>query len=207
MRAIQEKLTRVRGTTNGRGRCDFAVSDWSRDSAGLYYFQRACSPRHCVFHHRGITTVRRLVRMQRPLLFQLTVLLLKLARRPAECRLNQHSNNAVHTAVVRHLRSHSDFSFNLLRWNHVPRTSRIFCPKIAISSQFYVCLSITQAKKILNLLLLDNFYPVIYRHEFKKKATNCCIRSLVMVRNQLPAQVVNPLHWNDVSRTSKTFCP
>ena len=25
---------------------------------------------------------------------------------------------------------------NLLRWNDVPRTSRIFCPKIAIFSQF-----------------------------------------------------------------------
>ena len=28
-----------------------------------------------------------------------------------------------------------------------------------------------------------------------------------MVRNQLPAQVVNLLHWNDVPRTSRTFCP
>ena len=32
---------------------------------------------------------------------------------------------------------------NLLRWNDVPHTSRIFCPKIAIFSQFWVYLNIT----------------------------------------------------------------
>ena len=47
------------------------------------------------------------------------------------------------------------------------------------------------------------------RVQKKKKATNCCIRfwSLVMVRNQLPTQVVNILRWNDVPRTSWIFCP
>ena len=30
--------------------------------------------------------------------------------------------------------------------------------------------------------------------------------SLVMVRNQLPAQVVNLLRWNDMPRTSRIFC-
>ena len=29
-----------------------------------------------------------------------------------------------------------DAIINLLRWKDVPRTSRIFCPKIAIFSQF-----------------------------------------------------------------------
>ena len=38
-----------------------------------------------------------------------------------------------------------------------------FRPKIAIFSQFSVYLSITQAKQIINLLLLSNFYPVTYR--------------------------------------------
>ena len=47
---------------------------------------------------------------------------------------------------------------------------------------------------MISLLLLNNFYPVIsYRQvQKRKKATNYRIRfrSLVMVRNQLPAQVV-----------------
>ena len=46
---------------------------------------------------------------------------------------------------------------------------------------------------MINLLLLNNFYPVMsYRVQKKQTATNYCIRfwSLVMVRNQLPAQVV-----------------
>ena len=38
---------------------------------------------------------------------------------------------------------------NLLRGNNVPRTSRIFCSKIAIFSQFQVYLGITQAKQVI----------------------------------------------------------
>ena len=55
---------------------------------------------------------------------------------------------------------------NLLRWNDVPRTSRIFCPNI-ISISIY--LNVTQAKQMINLLLFNNFYPVIsiYIDEFK----------------------------------------
>ena len=61
-----------------------------------------------------------------------------------------------------------------MRWNDVPLTSRTFYPKIAIFPQFEVYLSITQAKQIINLLILNNFYPVIsYRRvQKKKKATN-----------------------------------
>ena len=46
-----------------------------------------------------------------------------------------------------------------------------------------------------NLLLLNHFYP----YEFKEKATNRCIRywSLVMVRNQLAAQVVKQNVWGN----------
>ena len=45
---------------------------------------------------------------------------------------------------------------------------------------------------MISLLLVNNFYIVIsyQRVEKEKKATNYCTRSLVMVRNQLPAQVV-----------------
>ena len=45
--------------------------------------------------------------------------------------------------------------------------------------------------------------------EFKKKGDELLytVWSLVMVRNQLPAQVVNLLHWNDVPRTSRICCP
>ena len=48
---------------------------------------------------------------------------------------------------------------------------------------------------MINLLLLNNFYPIIShrRVQKEKKATNHCIRlgSLVMVRSRLPAQLVN----------------
>ena len=55
-------------------------------------------------------------------------------------------------------------------------TSRIlFVPKLQCSLSFKYILSI-----------INRFY---HTDVFKKKATNCRIRSLVMVRNQLPAQV------------------
>ena len=92
-----------------------------------------------------------------------------------------------------------------MRWNDV----LIFCPEIAIFSQFSVYLSTNRAKQIINLLLLNHFYAaILYRRVQKKqKATNCCIRvrSLVMVRNRLPAQVFNLLRCNNVSRTSRMF--
>ena len=55
---------------------------------------------------------------------------------------------------------------NSLRWNDVPRTSRIFFSQNCniFSTLVYliqVYLSITQAKQIINLLLLGNFYPVM----------------------------------------------
>ena len=44
---------------------------------------------------------------------------------------------------------------------------------------------------MINLLFLNNFYlSGIITTSSKRKATNYCIRSLVTVRNQLPAQVV-----------------
>ena len=69
-------------------------------------------------------------------------------------------------------------SFNLLRWNDVPRTSRTFCPKIATFSQFQIYSNVIQAKQMTSLLPVNNFYPVIsYRRvQKKKKATNYCIR-------------------------------
>ena len=50
-------------------------------------------------------------------------------------------------------------------------------------------LSMTQAEQIINSLLLDDD---IMPASSKKKTGNCCgtVRSLVMVRNQLPARVV-----------------
>ena len=44
--------------------------------------------------------------------------------------------------------------------------------------------------------------------EFEKESDEllCTVWSLVMVRNQLPAQVVNPLRWNDAPRTSTISC-
>ena len=79
-------------------------------------------------------------------------------------------------------------------WNDVSRTSRIFCLKIAIFSKFQVYLSTTQAKQIINLLLLNNFYPVIsyQRLQKEKKATKYCTRfgHSLWSANQLPAQGV-----------------
>ena len=61
------------------------------------------------------------------------------------------------------------------------------------------------------LLLFNNFYPVISSPTSSKEKESdellYTVRSLVMVRNQLPAQVVNLLRWNDVPRTSRIFCP
>ena len=77
-----------------------------------------------------------------------------------------------------------NFNFRILRWQMVLnlllkwRTSRIF-------SQFQVYPNITQkAKQIINLLLLNNFYHTEWYHtdEFKKKATDYTVWSLVMVR-------------------------
>ena len=74
------------------------------------------------------------------------------------------------------------------------RTSRTFCPKIAIFSlSFKYISSITWAKQIINLSLVNNFYPVIsYRRVQKEKKSNglsYTVWSLVTVRNQkLPAQ-------------------
>ena len=51
---------------------------------------------------------------------------------------------------------------------------------------------------MINLLLLDNFYPVILKEKptnWKEKESDellCTVWSLVMVRNQLPVQVVKP---------------
>ena len=60
-------------------------------------------------------------------------------------------------------------SRNLHTWNKFQPLALEWCathgenilPTIAIFSQFLVYLSITQAKQAINLLLLDNFYPVI----------------------------------------------
>ena len=72
----------------------------------------------------------------------------------------------------------------------MPRTSTTFYPKIAIFSQSQVYLSVIQTKQIINLLLLNN-YPMIYRRvQTESDELLYTVRSLVTVRNQLPAQVV-----------------
>ena len=77
------------------------------------------------------------------------------------------------------------------------RTSRIFCPKIAIFSQFLSIVSsiLTQAKQIIYLLLLDNFYPAISYRRVQKENDKLLytVWSLLTVRNQLPTQVVKEI--------------
>ena len=72
---------------------------------------------------------------------------------------------------------------------------RDYFPKqITIVPQFQVYSSMTQAKQIINLLLLNHFYSVIYRRVQKESDELLyTVWSLVMVRNQLPEQVVNLL--------------
>ena len=81
---------------------------------------------------------------------------------------------------------------NLLRWNDVPRTSRTFRPKIPI---IFLVLSVFKYNKYyiikINLLLLSNFYPAISLQYIIRIICSIRVWSLVMVRNQLPAQVVN----------------
>ena len=61
---------------------------------------------------------------------------------------------------------------------------------------------------MINLLLLNNFYPVTsYRRVQKEKESDellCMDRSLVMVREPV---MVNLLRWNDVPRTFRHFVP
>ena len=70
--------------------------------------------------------------------------------------------------------------------------NHFYYPKIAIFSQFQVYLSMIQAKQTINLLHLNNFYPVMsYERVQRGKRQIIAVRSLVMVRNQLPAQLVD----------------
>ena len=83
------------------------------------------------------------------------------------------------------------FGRSLWSANQLPAHVENFLPQIATFPQFYVYLNVTQAKRMISLLL-NNFYPVIsYRRaRKKKKATNYCIRSgrSLWSANQLPAQ-------------------
>ena len=77
----------------------------------------------------------------------------------------------------------------------MPRTSRILCPEIATFSQPYVCINVTQAKQIINLLLLSDYlsiYIYIYIDKFETEdELLCTVWSLVMV--QLLEQEVDEL--------------
>ena len=87
--------------------------------------------------------------------------------------------------------------------------------EIATFSRFQVYLNVTRARQTINLLLVDNFYPVTsYRRvRKKKKATNCRVRvgSLVMVRETsckrlIPVRVPLPPGSVCASRSVETEC-
>ena len=88
------------------------------------------------------------------------------------------------------------FFFNLLRWNDVlPRTSRIFSSQNFVIFPTVLSIYLSKSKwtkQVTNLLLLDHFYPVISCRRVEKESDDLLRTdwSLVMVRNQLPAQVV-----------------
>ena len=81
--------------------------------------------------------------------------------------------------------------FNLLLWNDVRR--ELFVPKLS----HFLSLKYIQVKQIANLLLLSNIYPVITYSidEFKKKATNYCVR----FGHSLWSAISYFLRWNDVA--------
>ena len=63
-------------------------------------------------------------------------------------------------------------------------------------------------KQVINLLLLNNFYPVmLYRRVRKESDELLYIRfwSLVMVRNQLPTQVVKIISFSDTVENFISF--
>ena len=62
------------------------------------------------------------------------------------------------------------------------------CSILSVLSIFIIF--ITEEKQIINSLLLDKCYPVISHRRVRKESDELLIWSLVMVRSQLPAQVV-----------------
>ena len=86
----------------------------------------------------------------------------------------------------------------------MPRTLGIFCSKIAIFSQ---SLSVFKKNKIDETndkfvkLFFNNFYPVTSHRRVQKESNE--LLYTVLVRNQLPAQVVNTLPRTQGCRLSK----
>ena len=75
----------------------------------------------------------------------------------------------------------------------------IICPGIVIFSQFQVLFKQTKLGKTNNKFIYVSIISIQwYTDQFEKKSTNYCIRvrSLVMVRNPLPARLVNLKNCN-----------
>ena len=83
-------------------------------------------------------------------------------------------------------------------WNDVPS----FIPKLQYFLSF---LNTTQAKRIINLLLLGNFYPVtsLSTRSARKRRIICSVRlgRSLWSANQLPAQGVNTSDENSMLRS------
>ena len=82
---------------------------------------------------------------------------------------------------------------NLLRWKLQYFLSIHFLSKLQYFLSLKYILSIVEAKQIINVLLVNNFYPADTPTRSKEKENDellCTVWSLVMVRNQLPAQMV-----------------
>ena len=76
-----------------------------------------------------------------------------------------------------HLRLFGD---NLLPHLYILRV--FFAPKLQYFLSFKLYLNITQAKQIINLLFLGNFYPMISFRRVEKESHELLVWSLVMVR-------------------------
>ena len=77
--------------------------------------------------------------------------------------------------------------------NRLPAQAvHLFVPKLQYFLSSRYILSITRTKQIINLLPLNNFYPVVSYRRVQRESDELLytVWPLVMVRNRLPAQVV-----------------
>ena len=115
------------------------------------------------------------------------------------CQPEKNRTRFEHCPTITASDLHKNWKWRFPRWNetltsyHARRTFPKMSPKIAILPQFQVYLSITWAKQIISLFASRRFLSgdvTPTRSKRKRRIVVYGIWSLVMVRNQLAAQVV-----------------
>ena len=96
---------------------------------------------------------------------------------------------------------------NLLRWNDVLRTSRIFGPKVEIFSQFWVYLNITQNKWWIYhslVISVQRYHSDKFKKMYWRIIVHIRFGHSLWSANQLPAQEVKGLRINEEWHIDKT---